>query len=296
MFKSGFVAVIGKPNVGKSTLINALVGEKVAITSPKPQTTRNKILGIKNGEDYQIVFVDTPGIYNGTSGLAKYLQKSTESAQNDVDAIMILLDATKINNFDFELIEKYRESKIPVFVVINKVDVSSYEKLYPVLAKLNNFQFVKQFVVISALKKRNLEEIDRAVLSVLPEGPAYYPRDQYTDKNFRFMTAEIIREKALLFLQEEIPHGIAVEIETYKENKTLVKIGASIICESERHKQIIIGAHGSMLKKIGTSAREDIERLTGEKVLLELFVKVREGWKQDKNALEEFGYNIKDIG
>ena len=259
-------------------------------------TTRNKILGIKNGEDYQIVFVDTPGIYNGTSGLAKYLQKSTESAQNDVDAIMILLDATKINNFDFELIEKYRESKIPVFVVVNKVDISSYEKLYPILAKLNDFQFVKQFVVISALKKRNLEEIDRAVLSVLPEGPAYYPRDQYTDKNFRFMTAEIIREKALLFLQEEIPHGIAVEIETYKETKTLVKIGASIICESERHKQIIIGSHGSMLKKIGTSAREDIERLTGEKVLLELFVKVREGWKQDKNALEEFGYNIKDIG
>lgn len=296
MFKSGFVAVIGKPNVGKSTLINALVGEKVAITSPKPQTTRNKILGIKNGEDYQIVFVDTPGIYNGTSGLAKYLQKSTESAQNDVDAIMILLDSTKINNFDYELIEKYRDSVIPVFVVINKVDISSYEKLYPILAKLNQYQFVKQFVVISALKKRNLEEIDRAVLSVLPEGPAYYPRDQYTDKNFRFMTAEIIREKALLFLQEEIPHGIAVEIESYKETKTLVKIGALIICESERHKQIIIGMRGAMLKKIGTSAREDIERLTGEKVMLELFVKVREGWKQDKNALEEFGYNIKDIG
>lgn len=296
MFKSGFVAVIGKPNVGKSTLINALVGEKVAITSPKPQTTRNKILGIKNGEDYQIVFVDTPGIYNGTSGLAKYLQKSTESAQNDVDAIMILLDSTKINNFDYELIEKYRDSVVPVFVVINKVDISSYEKLYPILAKLNQYQFVKQFVVISALKKRNLEEIDRAVLSVLPEGPAYYPRDQYTDKNFRFMTAEIIREKALLFLQEEIPHGIAVEIESYKETKTLAKIGASIICESKRHKQIIIGMRGAMLKKIGTSAREDIERLTGEKVMLELFVKVREGWKQDKNALEEFGYNIKDIG
>ena len=253
-------------------------------------------MGIKNGEDYQIVFVDTPGIYNGTSGLAKYLQKSTESAQNDVDAIMILLDSTKINNFDYELIEKYRDSVIPVFVVINKVDISSYEKLYPILAKLNQYQFVKQFVVISALKKRNLEEIDRAVLSVLPEGPAYYPRNQYTDKNFRFMTAEIIREKALLFLQEEIPHGIAVEIESYKETKTLVKIGASIICESERHKQIIIGMRGAMLKKIGTSAREDIERLTGEKVMLELFVKVREGWKQDKNALEEFGYNIKDIG
>lgn len=295
MFKSGFVAVIGKPNVGKSTLINALVGEKVAITSPKPQTTRNKILGIKNGEDYQIVFVDTPGIYNGTSGLAKYLQKSTETAQNDVDAIIILLDATKINNFDFELIEKYRESVIPIFVVINKVDMSSYEKLYPILARMNDFGFVKQFVVISALKKRNLEEIDRAILSVLPEGPAFYPRDQYTDKNFRFMTAEIIREKTLLFLQEEIPHGIAVEIESYKELKTLVKIGASIICESERHKQIIIGSGGAMLKKIGMSARKDIQTLTGQKVMLELFVKVKEGWKQDKNALNELGYNIKDI-
>ncbi len=295
MFKSGFVAVIGKPNVGKSTLINALVGEKVAITSPKPQTTRNKILGIKNGEDYQIVFVDTPGIYNGTSGLAKYLQKSTETAQNDVDAIIILLDATKINNFDFELIEKYRESVIPIFVVINKVDMSSYEKLYPILARMNDFGFVKQFVVISALKKRNLEEIDRAILSVLPEGPAFYPRDQYTDKNFRFMTSEIIREKTLLFLQEEIPHGIAVEIESYRELKTIVKIGASIICESERHKQIIIGSGGAMLKKIGMSARKDIQTLTGQKVMLELFVKVKEGWKQDKNALNELGYNIKEI-
>lgn len=295
MFKSGFVAVIGKPNVGKSTLINALVGEKVAITSPKPQTTRNKILGIKNGEDYQIVFVDTPGIYNGTSGLAKYLQKSTETAQNDVDAIMILLDSTKINTFDYELIEKYKESKIPVFVVINKVDISSYEKLYPILAKLNAYQFVKQFVVISALKKRNLDEIDKAILSVLPEGPAYYPRDQYTDRNFRFMTAEIIREKALIFLQEEIPHGIAVEIESFKENKRITEISATIVCESERHKQIIIGKQGAMLKKIGTSAREEIERLTDEKVMLELYVKVKPGWKQDKKALEELGYNIKDI-
>lgn len=295
MFKSGFVAVIGKPNVGKSTLINALVGEKVAITSPKPQTTRNKILGIKNGEDYQIVFVDTPGIYNGTSGLAKYLQKSTETAQNDVDAIMILLDSTKINSFDYELIEKYKESKIPVFVVINKVDISSYEKLYPILAKLNEYQFVKQFVVISALKRRNLDEIDKAILSVLPEGPAYYPRDQYTDRNFRFMTAEIIREKALIFLQEEIPHGIAVEIESFKENKKITNISATIICESERHKQIIIGKQGTMLKKIGTSAREEIEQLTDEKVMLELYVKVKPGWKQDKKALEELGYNIKDI-
>ena len=295
MFKSGFVAVIGKPNVGKSTLINALIGEKVAITSPKPQTTRNKILAIKNGEDYQIVFVDTPGIYNGKSKLANYLQKSTQSAQKDVDAIMILLDCEKINAFDYELIEKYRDCSIPVFVVINKVDLSSYEKLYPFLAKLNEYSFVKQFIVVSALRRRNLDEIDRAILSVLPEGPAYYPRDQYTDRNFRFMTAEIVREKALLFLQEEIPHGIAVEIVNYKEEKKIVKISANIICESERHKQIIIGKQATMLKKIGTSAREEIEKLTGVKVMLELFVKVKPGWKEDKNALEELGYNIKDL-
>lgn len=295
MFQSGFVAVIGKPNVGKSTLINSLVGEKVAITSPKPQTTRNKILGIKNGENYQIVFLDTPGIYNGTSGLAKYLQKSTALAQQDVDAIMIILDAAKINNFDYELIEKYRDSKTPVFVVVNKVDLSSYEKLYPILARLNEYSFVKQFIVISALKKRNLEEIDRAVLSVLPEGPAYFERDQYTDRNFRFMTSEIIREKALLFLQEEIPHGLAVEIVSFKENKNIYKISANIITESERHKQIIIGKGGEMLKKIGMSARSDIEKLTGIKVMLELFVKVKPGWKDDKVALDDLGYNVSEI-
>ena len=295
MFRSGFIAVIGKPNVGKSTLINALVGEKVAITSPKPQTTRNKILGIKNGEEYQMIFLDTPGIYNGKSKLGEYLKKSTESATNGVDIIMILLDAGKINNFDFDLIKSYENASVPVFVVINKVDISSYEKLYPILAKLNEFQFVKEFLVISALKKRNLQEIERAILNVLPEGPAYYPTDQYTDKNLRFMTAEIIREKALLFLQEEIPHGIAIDIMSFKEGKKLIQVDANIICESERHKQIIIGKNGAMLKKIGTSAREEIEKLVDNKVLLELFVKVREDWKENKSALSDLGYNLKEF-
>jgi len=295
MFKSGFVALVGKPNVGKSTLVNALVREKVAITSPKAQTTRNQILGIRNGEDYQIVFVDTPGIHNGKSELSKYLQKSTKSATKDVDCIMILLDAGKINSFDYELIESYRDSQSPVFVVINKVDISSYEKLYPVLAKLNEFKFVQKFFTISALRKRNLDELEKAILTILPEGPAYYPRDQYTDRNFRFMASEIIREKALLFLQEEIPHGIAVEISIYNEGKSLTKISANIICESDRHKQIIIGKGGAMLKTIGTSAREEIEKLTGEKVMLELFVKVKPGWREDRKALEELGYDLRDI-
>lgn len=294
MLKSGFIAVIGRPNVGKSTLINALIGEKVAITSPKPQTTRNKILGIKNGEEYQMIFVDTPGIHNGKSKLSEYLKKSTETATSGVDAIMIILDAAKVNSSDYELIEKHKDIDVPVFVTINKVDLSSYEKLYPILAKLNEYKFVKEFLVVSALRKKNLEHIEKALLKILPEGPAFYPRDQYTDKSMRFMASEIIREKALLFLQEEIPHGIAVDITRYKEEE-IVRISADIICESDRHKQIIIGAGGSMLGKIGQSARTEIEKLTDSKVMLDLFVKVKEGWKQDKNMLSDLGYNIKDL-
>ena len=294
MFKSGFIAVIGRPNVGKSTLINSLIGEKVAITSPKPQTTRNKILGIKNGQDYQMIFVDTPGIYNGKSKLAEYLQKSTETAVSGVDAIMLILDAGKVSNLDYELIEKYKNVDVPIFVVINKVDISSYEKLYPILAKLNEYKFVKEFLVVSALRKKNLNHIEKALLKILPEGPAFYPRDQYTDKPMRFMVSEIIREKALLFLQEEIPHGIAVDIIQYKE-EDLVRISADLICESDRHKQIIIGSNGAMLGKIGTAARTEIERLTDSKVMLNLFVKVKPGWKQDKNMLIDLGYNIKDL-
>jgi len=295
MFKSGFIAVIGKPNVGKSTLINALVGEKVAITSPKPQTTRNKILGIKNHKEYQIIFVDTPGIHNGKSKLSEYLQKSTQTAVSGVDAIVILLDAGKVNIFDYELIEKHKNSDVPVFVVVNKIDISSYEKLYPILAKLNEYKFVKKFVTLSALRQRNIEELLNTLLEILPEGPAYYPTDQLTDKNLRFMVGEIIREKALLFLQEEIPHGIAVDIIQYDEGKGRDNISAEIICENERHKQIIIGSKGSMLKKIGTSARGEIEKLTNKVVNLELFVKVRSEWRDNKQALIDLGYDIKDV-
>lgn len=293
--KSGFVAVIGKPNVGKSTLINALVGEKVSITSPKPQTTRNKLLGVKNGPDYQIVFVDTPGVQHGQNQLAKYLTKSTKSATQDVDAIVVLLDAGKITSTDYSLIESQAGSRVPVFVVINKIDITNYEKLYPILAKLNEYKFVKQFVTLSALRKRNLDVLTEALLSVMPEGPAYFDEDTYTDKDMRFMVSEIIREKALLYLQEEIPHGIAVEILTFKELKNITKISAEIICENERHKQIIIGAKGAMLKKIGSSARGEIEKLCNTAVMLELYVKVREGWRQDKNMLSSLGYDISQI-
>ena len=294
-FKSGFVAVIGKPNVGKSSLVNALVGEKVSITSPKAQTTRNRIFGIKNGEDYQIVFVDTPGVQHTKTKLGEYMTQATDGATTDVDAIVIVLDALRVNQEDFKIIEKYKKVKCPIFVVVNKIETTNFEKMYPILDKLNKYDFVKKFVTTSAIRGLNVAELEKDLLECLPEGDAYYPRDEYTDKSVRFMCQEIIREKALLFLQEEIPHGIAIEIMTFIDDDKCIKIDANIVTESARHKQIIIGANGSMLKQIGTAARKDIEELTGTKVMIELFVKVKKDWKDDVVALTEFGFNKKDI-
>ena len=294
-FKSGFVAVIGKPNVGKSSLVNELVGEKVSITSPKAQTTRNRIFGIKNGKDYQIVFVDTPGVQHTQTKLGDYMTKATEGATTDVDAIVIVLDALRINTEDFKIIEKYERVKCPVFIVINKIEITNFEKMYPVLAKLNKYTFVKKFITTSALRKLNIEELENELVACMPEGDPYYPVDEYTDKSTRFMCSEIIREKALLYLQEEIPHGIAVEVVTFEEDKKLVVINANLVTESDRHKQIIIGKHGEMLKQIGMWARKDIEKLVGTKVMLDLFVKVKKDWKDDSNALSDLGFNKKDI-
>ena len=294
-FKSGFVAVIGKPNVGKSSLVNKLVGEKVSITSPKAQTTRNRIFGIKNGKDYQIVFVDTPGVQHTQTKLGDYMTKATEGATTDVDAIVIVLDALRINTEDFKIIEKYERVKCPVFIVINKIEITNFEKMYPVLAKLNKYTFVKKFITTSALRKMNIKELEDELVACMPEGDPYYPVDEYTDKSTRFMCSEIIREKALLYLQEEIPHGIAVEIVTFEEDKNFATINANIVTESDRHKQIIIGKNGEMLKQIGMWARKDIEKLVGTKVMLDLFVKVKKDWKDDSNALSDLGFNKKDI-
>ena len=294
-FKCGFIAVVGKPNVGKSSLVNALVGEKVAIVSPKPQTTRNKIFGILNGENYQMIFVDTPGEIHGQNKLSKFMAKSIESGANGVDAIIIVLDATKVNKTDFEIIERYKEAPIPVILVINKIDVASYEQVYPILAKLNEYKFIREFVSTSALKRKNLDELKNKLLAFLPAGLPLFDQDIYTDRNLRFMAAEIIREKLLLFVQDEIPHFTAVEILTFKETDKLIKTSADIICEKENHKEIIIGKRGAMIKKIGTSSRLEIEQLTGKKVYLELFVKVREGWQSDKETLNSLGYNFKDL-
>lgn len=294
-FKSGFVAVIGKPNVGKSSLVNLLVGEFVSITSPKAQTTRNKIFGIKNGKDYQMIFVDTPGVQHTKTKLGEYMSAVTDKSTVDVDAIMVVLDALRINSEDFKIIERYKNVNCPVFVVVNKIELTTFEKLYPKLAKLNEYSFVKKFITTSANKNQNIDELERELISCMPEGEAYYPVDEYTDKSTRFMCSEIIRQKALLFLQEEIPHGLAIDITKFDESGISIKIDANIITESQRHKQIIIGTNGSMLKKIGTSAREEIEKLVGQKVMLELFVKVRKDWKDDGSILNDLGFSKKDI-
>lgn len=294
-FKAGFVAVIGKPNVGKSSLVNELVGEKVSITSPKAQTTRNRIFGIKNTKDYQIVFVDTPGVQHTQTKLGEYMSQATEGATTGVDAIVIVLDALRIGQEDYKIIERYAKVKCPVFLVINKIETTNYEKMYPILSKLNEYKFIKEYITTSAYRKLNIDELEKHLVECLPEGEPFYPVDQYTDKSTRFMCSEIIREKALLFLQEEIPHGLAVEINTFDESGKTIKIDANLVTDNSRHKQIIIGANGSMLKRIGTSARNEMEELTGSKVMLELFVKVKKDWKDDGAALADFGFSKKDL-
>lgn len=293
--KSGFVAVIGRPNVGKSSLINAIVGMKVSITGPKAQTTRNKILGIKTTDDYQIVFVDTPGTIKPTNKLGEYMKKSIDSAIDGIDGLIIVLDASNIMDSDYALIEKYQNINVPIYVVLNKTDISSFEKVYPKLEKLNEYKFIKEFISVSAKTGKNVDDVIKKVVENLPEGEFMYDEGDVTDKSVRFICAEIIREKALLYLQQEIPHGIAVDIPIFKELRTKVSIEAEIIASKENHKQIIIGKSGSMLKKIGTSARIEMEEMIRKKVDLKLFVKVRENWQDSSLSLHEFGYDKKDI-
>lgn len=294
-FKAGFVAVVGKPNVGKSSLVNALVGEKVSITSPKAQTTRNRIFGIKNTDEYQIVFVDTPGIQHTKSKLGEYMTEVTNRSTADVDAIVIVLDALRIGQEDYKIIERYENVDCPVFLVINKIELTTYEKMYPILAKLNTYSFVKKFLTTSTYRNINIDALEKELTLCIPESPPYYPTDEYTDKSIRFMCEEIIREKSLLFLQEEVPHGIAAQIRSFDESGETTVISADIITENERHKSIIIGSNGAMLKQIGSAARVDMEKLIGKKVMLDLFVKVRKDWKDDQSVLSDLGFIKKDI-
>ena len=295
-FKSGFVAIVGKPNVGKSTLLNKILKQKISIVSPKPQTTRNKITGIYNTDNCQIVFLDTPGMHKPKNTLDKYMEKSISSALEGIDCLVYMLDGLK--NFDDEeikQIENYSKTNIPVILVVNKTDESSYEKLYPKLAKLNSLSLVKEIIPISAKLGNNVDVLLENILKFIPNGPCYYPQDISSDKTEQFIVGEIIREKALWLLNEEIPHGVAVVINSFKEQLNIVKIDATIICEKEGHKKIIIGTNGSKLKQIAESARKDMERLLEKQVYLSIWVKVKENWRDNDFQVSNLGYNIKNI-
>lgn len=294
--KSGFVAILGLPNVGKSTLLNALLKEKVSIVSPKPQTTRNKILGILNEEDTQIVFIDTPGIHNSHNKLDEYMNKAINVAKDDVDVVLFVIDGTKkINDTVIETLNKYTKNIDNVILVVNKIDDTTYEKLYPELSKCNALDNVKDIVPVSAKKSKNLEELLKVIKSYLKDDVRYFDEDIYTDQSIKFLCAEIIREKSLWLLQDELPHGIAIEIARFEDGETLCEIDADIIIEKASHKQIIIGKGGAMLKNIGIKSRQDIERLVDKKVMLKLFVKVREDWRTKSSTIKSLGYDSQDL-
>lgn len=297
-FKSGFVTIIGKPNVGKSTLMNQMLGQKISIMSNKPQTTRNRIQAICSQSDYQIVFIDTPGIHKAKTKLGQYMAKSVETTLNEVDVILMLIEPSeKVSDLDKYVIEQIENVKTPVVLVINKIDTLEKSKLLKIIGiykELYNFAYI---IPISALTGENVEELLKCIKNNLPDGPQYFPSDMITDQPERQIVSELIREKALQFLEDEIPHGIAIEILSMKKrkDKDIVDIEANIYCEKESHKGIIIGKQGNKLKHIGTKARIDIQNLLGSQVNLKLWVKVKKDWRDNEFLLKNFGYNTKEL-
>lgn len=297
-FKSGFVSLIGRPNVGKSTLMNCLIGEKIAIVSNRPQTTRNRIQSILTKDDFQIVFIDTPGIHKPKSKLGKYMLKSAETTLNEVDVILFLVEPfEKIKDSDLAIMDRLSNVTTPVFLIINKIDTVEKEFVLKVIDSYKDIYSFKEIIPISAMKNDNTDNLLDTIKKYLPEGPQYFPADMITDQPERQLAAEIIREKALYLLQDEIPHGIAVEITEMKkrENKNLIDVNANIYCEKDSHKGIIIGKHGSMLKNIGTKARYDIERLLGSSINLQIWIKVKKDWRDNDFLLKNFGYDTRQI-
>lgn len=297
-FYSGFVSLIGRPNVGKSTLMNCLIGEKIAITSHKPQTTRNKITSILTKDDFQCVFLDTPGIHKPKSKLGEYMVRSAETTFGEVDLVLMLIEpTTEIQPMDQYVLERIKNVKTPVVLVINKIDTVERDTLLEVIAAYSKLHDFAEVVPISAMKDRNTDELLRVIKKYLPEGPQYFPEDMVTDQPERQIVSEIIREKALYLLQDEVPHGIAVEIMSMKKRpeQDIVDIEATIYCERESHKGIIIGKQGSMLKRIGSTARYDMQRLLGSPIYLQLWVKVKKDWRDSDFLLKNFGYDKKNI-
>lgn len=296
-FKCGFVTILGDTNAGKSTLINRLVGQKVAIVSPKSQTTRENLRGIYNDENCQIVFVDTPGYHKRKTKVDDEMDKQINSAMEDTEIVLLLIDAKKSLVPQYQSIIKRVNTAAKKILLINKVDESTYEKLYPQLDELNKIAQTDEILPISALKGKNCDVLIDMIKKYLPtfdHEMRYFPQDDYVDKNLRQMVAEIVREKALLCLDDEIPHGIQVVLTAYNENSKPIQINADLYCEKENHKAIILGKGGEMIKKISTLARKDAEKLIGQQINLQIYVKVKENWRNNPKAIAEFGLNFEE--
>jgi GTP-binding protein Era len=289
--KAGFVNIIGKPNVGKSTLMNAMTGENLSIITSKAQTTRHRILGILNGEDFQVVFSDTPGLISPGYKLQEYMLKFARTAFTDADIILYVTDIEDNTEKAAEMVGQLNRLKIPLLILINKIDLSNAEKVGTLISEWQNAVPAATIIPISALEKFNLEKIFMLIMESLPESPPFYPKDEITDKNERFFVSEIIREKILLNYQQEVPYAVEVSVESFKESDKIINISCIIYVERESQKGILIGHQGKALKKVGSRARIDIEKFFGKKVFLELFVKVKKDWRNDGRVLKQFGYN-----
>ena len=296
--KSGYIAVIGRANAGKSTLINVLVGEKVSIVSPKPQTTRDRILGVLTEEDYQIVFVDTPGIYRARNALTDMMMRTTETSARSVDFILYVLDGHDgITQEDFDLIRKYKALDIPMAVAYTKIDIMPKENIPLDMAKFSDSGLDVDVFPVSARKGKNVRALKEFLIEQMPEGEKIFEEDIVSDKSERFMIAEIMREKILLKFDKEIPHGIAIVINEFFRNENGVyEINLDIVCERANHKAILIGKQGKAIKEVSSFARQDMEKFLGAKVFLTTYVKVKEDWRDRPNMLKEYGYeDIKDL-
>jgi len=297
-FHSGFVCILGRPNAGKSTLLNALVGEKLAIISPKPQTTRNRILGIinvpkeKSGEAGQIVLIDTPGVHRSGSSLGRKMMTEIREAVDGCELILLIVDAKKKWDADDALVlDVAKKAGTPVFLLLNKIDLLADKRdLLPLIAQFQPLHDFKEIIPISALKKKGLDELLQCILKALPKGPRHFPEDQITDQPLRFMVAEAIREHVLFQAREEVPHAVSVMVEQYEEGERLTRIAATIYCDRPSQKAILVGKGGQMLKKIGTASRMDIEKMVGTRVFLELFVKVQPGWRESRQFVEDLDW------
>ena len=291
-YRSGFVAIVGRPNVGKSTLMNHILGQKISITSNKPQTTRHRILGIKTDEHSQTIYVDTPGLHlNAQKAMNRYMNRAATSSLENVELILFVVDVNRWSEEDDNVLKRVSEQGTPVVLVVNKIDqVKDKEELLPLLQQLSSKMDFAAVIPLSALKGANVRDLEKVVYNALPEAEPMFPEEYVTDRSERFLAAELVREKLMRSLGQELPYATTVEIEQFKEDDGLLRIGALIWVERQSQKKIVIGKGGERLKEIGSMARMDMERLFGEKVFLQLWVKVKEGWSDNERILSSLGY------